>query len=145
MTLAVGLPAPLDQVAVTLPAVVEALDVPPPAATPHVIRLAEAAPDALLPADAWGAVEAAAAPWLALLAAHDESQATALGAALASFLNHPGRPDPAARELGIHRHTLRHRLTRAEQVSGFDLDDPSHRALLVLALQRSTGALTPRP
>ena len=145
VTLAVGLPAPLDQVAVTLPAVIQALAVPPPAATPYVVRLAEAVGQALLPPDAWGAVEAAAAPWLALLAAHDESHATSLGAALASFLTHHGRPDPAARELGIHRHTLRHRLTKAEQVTGFDLDDPSNRALLVLALQRPQAAATRAP
>ncbi len=137
VTLAVGLPVPMGQIAVTLPAVMHALAVPPPAARPHVVRLADATTDALLPADARAALEAATAPWLALLAVHDESHGTALCASLTCFLTHHGRPDPAARELGIHRHTLRHRLTRAEEVAGFDLDDPTHRALLVLTLERT--------
>ena len=47
----------------------------------------------------------------------------------------------AAQRLGVHRHTLRHRVERAADVAGFDLDDASHRALLLLTL----GAADARP
>lgn len=43
--------------------------------------------------------------------------------------------DPAARELGIHRHTLRARLDRLGQVTGLDLDAFEGRAELWAALE----------
>jgi len=41
----------------------------------------------------------------------------------------------AARELGVHRHTVRNRLARAESLLGVRLDDPDTRAELWLALR----------
>jgi PucR family transcriptional regulator, purine catabolism regulatory protein len=41
----------------------------------------------------------------------------------------------AARELGVHRHTVRNRLARAETLLGARLDDPDTRAELWLALR----------
>jgi purine catabolism regulator len=47
-----------------------------------------------------------------------------LGPALVTYLRHRGQWDPAARELGVHRNTLRHRITRCRELLGADLDDP---------------------
>jgi purine catabolism regulator len=44
----------------------------------------------------------------------------------------------AAGELGVHRHTVRNRLARAETLPGAGLNDPDVRAELWLAL-RLTG------
>ncbi|HEX4831412.1 MAG TPA: PucR family transcriptional regulator ligand-binding domain-containing protein [Trebonia sp.] len=41
----------------------------------------------------------------------------------------------AARDLGVHRHTVRHRVTRAQSLLGASLDDPDVRADLWLALR----------
>ncbi|MCB0909829.1 MAG: PucR family transcriptional regulator [Nocardioidaceae bacterium] len=83
----------------------------------------------------------AAAPWVAALAAYDGAHGSDLVASLRTFLTHHGAWDPAAQRLGVHRHTLRHRVERAADVAGFDLDDASHRALLLLTL----GAADARP
>ena len=45
-----------------------------------------------------------------------------------------GAWEPAARELGVHRHTLRNRITAAERALGVDLDDVEARTDLWLAL-----------
>ncbi|WP_418287459.1 PucR family transcriptional regulator [Lentzea guizhouensis] len=52
------------------------------------------------------------------------------------WLTHHGAWDPAATQLGIHRHTLRNRVRRAEQALGRSLDSPGLRAELWLALHR---------
>ncbi|MCG8922719.1 PucR family transcriptional regulator [Lentzea sp. CC55] len=52
------------------------------------------------------------------------------------WLAHHGSWDPAAAELGIHRHTLRNRIRRAEQALGRSLGSPGLRAELWLALHR---------
>ncbi|MFD9705493.1 PucR family transcriptional regulator ligand-binding domain-containing protein [Lentzea sp. NPDC059081] len=57
-------------------------------------------------------------------------------AALEVWLAHHGAWDPAAAELGVHRHTLRNRVRRAEQALGRSLDSPGVRAELWLALHR---------
>jgi purine catabolism regulator len=54
---------------------------------------------------------------------------------LRSWLDHHGQVDAAAQGLGIHRHTVRHRLRRAEAVLGRPLDDPGVRADLWFALE----------
>lgn len=53
---------------------------------------------------------------------------------LRAWLDQHGQVDAAAQQLGIHRHTVRHRLRRAEGVLGRSLDDPSVRADLWFAL-----------
>jgi purine catabolism regulator len=50
------------------------------------------------------------------------------------WLAHHGQWDPAATVLGVHRHTLRKRIRRAEELIGRDLDSPGVRAELWLAL-----------
>ncbi|MDP3891989.1 helix-turn-helix domain-containing protein, partial [Nocardioides sp.] len=51
------------------------------------------------------------------------------------WLENNGQWDPAAAQLGVHRHTLRHRIRRAEQLLDRPIDSPSTRAELWLALQ----------
>jgi len=61
------------------------------------------------------------------------------------WLAHHGQWDPAASELGVHRHTLRNRMQKVERLLGRELDAPDLRAELWLALRlderapRSTG------
>lgn len=95
------------------------------------IRLAHD-PSALVTADP--AVRAAVDPWLTALQEYDDAHGADLLPSVAAYLRHHGSWDPAAQELGVHRHTLRQRVTRAAEVAGFELADPRHRALLVLGL-----------
>ena len=53
---------------------------------------------------------------------------------LRAWLDQHGQVDAAAQQLGIHRHTVRHRIRRAEAVLGRSLDDPAVRADLWFAL-----------
>ncbi len=79
-------------------------------------------------ADAWAA---------ALLAPLDEPGERAdLAATLLAWLSRHGQVDAAAADLGVHRHTVRHRLRRAEALLGRSLDDAGVRAELYLALTR---------
>lgn len=82
------------------------------------------------------ALSATAGGWLDVLEEYDAAQGTDLVVTLAAFLRHHGAWDPAARELEVHRHTVRHRIGRVGTLTGCDLDDPTDRALLVLALTR---------
>lgn len=50
------------------------------------------------------------------------------------WLQHNGAWDPAARELGVHRHTLRSRVGRVDQMLGLDLEGFAGRAELWSAL-----------
>lgn len=61
-----------------------------------------------------------------------------LVASLAAYLRHRGAWDAAARELGVHRNTLRHRVERVRAETGLDVDDPDVAAELWLEL-RATG------
>lgn len=54
---------------------------------------------------------------------------------LESFLRHHGQRGPAAASLGIHRNTLRGRLTRIEALLERSLDSPDDRAELWVALR----------
>ena len=58
---------------------------------------------------------------------------------LRAWLEQHGQVDAAAQQLGIHRHTVRHRLRRAEAVLGRPLDDPAVRADLWFALSAVRG------
>jgi PucR family transcriptional regulator, purine catabolism regulatory protein len=55
---------------------------------------------------------------------------------LRTWLAHHGQLAPAAAELGVHRHTLRHRLARVEELLGRPLSSPQTRMDLWFALQR---------
>ncbi|MGY1813334.1 PucR family transcriptional regulator [Blastococcus sp. SYSU D00820] len=81
-----------------------------------------------------GAAEAFAASLLAPLSAADEDGGELLRS-LRTWLAHHGQWEPAAADLGVHRHTLRRRMARAEQLLGRDLDSAGVRAELWLALQ----------
>lgn len=60
---------------------------------------------------------------------------------LRAWLDQHGQVDAAAHQLGIHRHTVRHRVRRAEAVLGRSLDDAGVRADVWFALEsvRSTA------
>ncbi|MGW0289084.1 PucR family transcriptional regulator [Streptomyces tuirus] len=57
-----------------------------------------------------------------------------LVATLRVFLSHNGLVDASASALGIHRHTLRYRLNKIGELLGCDLDNPTVRAELWIAL-----------
>lgn len=56
---------------------------------------------------------------------------------LRTFLAHNGRADATAAALNIHRHTLRYRMTQIEGALERDLEDPTVRSELWIALQLS--------
>ncbi|HVQ88810.1 MAG TPA: PucR family transcriptional regulator [Actinomycetes bacterium] len=57
-----------------------------------------------------------------------------LVASVRAWLAHHGQWDAAASTLGVHRHTLRYRMRRVEELLGRSLDDPDLRAELWVAL-----------
>lgn len=62
-----------------------------------------------------------------------------LARSLRVWLAHHGQWDPAAHELGVHRHTLRNRIRKLERLLGRSLDAPEVRAELWLALKLDDG------
>lgn len=71
---------------------------------------------------------------LAPLRDADRAGAGDLVESLRVWLAHHGQWEPAAAQLGVHRHTLRKRINRAADLLGRDLDEPGVRAELWLAL-----------
>ena len=80
------------------------------------------------------AADGFAAALLAPLETHSTGR-TDLLASLRAFLAHNGQWDPAAAELGVHRHTLRYRMRRVADLLGRDLDSATTRVELWVALQ----------
>ncbi|WP_410645746.1 PucR family transcriptional regulator [Amycolatopsis sp. lyj-346] len=72
---------------------------------------------------------------LSPLRRHDETGRGDLVESLRCWLEHHGHWDVAAARLGVHRHTLRNRITKAQDLLGRDLDSPGVRAELWVALQ----------
>ena len=72
---------------------------------------------------------------LAPLVEHDRAGRGDLVASLRAWLAHHGQWDPAAAALGVHRHTLRRRMGLVGQLLGRDLDSPTVRSELWLALE----------
>lgn len=68
------------------------------------------------------------------LIAADDANGSALVLSLRTWLEHNGTFDSAARQLGIHRHTLRARVAEAERLLGRDLSSFHARADLWAAL-----------
>jgi PucR family transcriptional regulator, purine catabolism regulatory protein len=100
-----------------------------------VVAFDELAGMALVTSPASRAVlDQVAAARLAPLAAHDRRHGTTLVVSLRAFLEHHGQWESAATALGVHRHTLRTRIVRAQQVLDCDLDDAHVRAELLLSL-----------
>lgn len=81
------------------------------------------------------AVRAFAEGLLRPLREHDATSRGDLVASLQAWLSHHGQWDAAANDLGVHRHTLRYRVRRIEEILGRDLDDPDVRMELWLALK----------
>ena len=63
------------------------------------------------------------------------AEATELLATLRAWLDNHGQIDATGATLGVHRHTVRHRLRRAESLLGVSLDAASVRAELWFALE----------
>lgn len=72
---------------------------------------------------------------LAPLRAADDTGGADLLTTLRVWLEHHGQLGPAATELGVHRHTMRHRVRRAESLLGRPLDDVDSRMELWYALR----------
>jgi len=67
-----------------------------------------------------------------------EDQSKEVIAAVTAYLCHRGQWAQASRDLGVHRNTLRYRLSRAREALGVDIDDPDVAARLWL-LMRERG------
>lgn len=74
--------------------------------------------------------DAAASLWLAPLDGEEHGEERA---ALAAWLYRHGSWDRTARDLGLHRNTVRRLIASAGDLLGRDLDDPVERARLLLA------------
>ena len=80
---------------------------------------------------------------LSVLNRAESAESADLRQSLFCWLAHNGLIDPAARELGIHRHTLRRRLTRVEQLLDVSLASPTTRSELWLELVLTSGLMEP--
>jgi purine catabolism regulator len=89
----------------------------------------------LLPLLADEAVLAFADALLRPLREHDLTARGDLEASLQAWLSRHGQWDAAAADLGVHRHTLRYRMRRVEELLGRSLDDTDVRMELWLALR----------
>lgn len=76
------------------------------------------------------------------LRSHDDRHGSEFVKTLRTYLEVFGSTSAAAEQLVLHPNTLRHRLWRLTEISGIDLEDPSHR--LALALQLRAAALPQR-
>ena len=80
-----------------------------------------------------GSVDARGDTWVDALARHPRGD---LRDTVRSYLAHRGQWESAARELGIHRNSLRHRIAVASELIDADLADPDTAAALWIALRR---------
>jgi sugar diacid utilization regulator len=71
--------------------------------------------------------------WLAVLAEYDERRHTELLKTLTQYLQHGGGYEATSRALSVHRSTLKYRLQRIRELTGFDLSDPETHFNLELA------------
>ncbi|MFF2850500.1 PucR family transcriptional regulator [Streptomyces sp. NPDC058001] len=102
----------------------------------------ELAAGSVLPLLADDAVRAFADGLLRALYEHDAKGRGDLVASLRAWLSRHGQWDAAAADLGVHRHTLRYRMRRVEEILGRSLDDPDVRMELWLALKTTTASGT---
>jgi purine catabolism regulator len=72
---------------------------------------------------------------LAPLDQYDGEHGGELRASLRAFLQHNARWETAAGELYVHRHTLRYRMRKVEQLTGRDLTSSFDRMEFWLALR----------
>lgn len=80
----------------------------------------------------------AASP-LAPLLDGDSARERVLVESLEVFLRHNGSWETASRALGVHRHTLRNRMARVEELTGARLDVAEDRVALLLGLLAREG------
>ncbi|MER7405291.1 PucR family transcriptional regulator [Streptomyces sp. NPDC000070] len=92
----------------------------------------------VLPLLADDAVRAFADGMLRPLYEHDATGRGDLVASLRAWLSRHGQWDAAAADLGVHRHTLRYRMRRVEEILGRSLDDADARMELWLALKATS-------
>jgi sugar diacid utilization regulator len=71
--------------------------------------------------------------WLAGLIDYDSAHGTQLVLTLSEYLECGGNYDASAKALSVHRSTLKYRLNRIRQVSGYDLSLPDNQFNLQLA------------
>ncbi|MBM9503966.1 PucR family transcriptional regulator [Actinacidiphila acididurans] len=100
-----------------------------------LVEHGEVGAGSVLPLLADEAVRAFSEGLLRPLREHDATSRGDLIASLAAWLSHHGQWDAAAADLGVHRHTLRYRMRRVEEILGRSLDDPDVRMELWLALK----------
>jgi hypothetical protein len=74
-----------------------------------------------------GAAEHFARDWLGVLLDYDAKKNADLVETLSQYLEHGGNYDEAAKSLHIHRSTLRYRLARIAELTGYDLRDVDTR------------------
>jgi purine catabolism regulator len=89
------------------------------------------------------ALRAFADALLAPLEAYDAGHDGELLASLQAFLQHNARWETAAAELYIHRHTLRYRMRKVEELTGRDLSSSFDRMEFWLALRARDLLATP--
>ncbi|WP_245802282.1 PucR family transcriptional regulator [Corynebacterium pacaense] len=78
------------------------------------------------------ALDRRAAETVDRLTTHDAEKSTDLMRTLEAYLRSGGAASAAASSLGVHRHTLRTRITQIEDICEVDLSDPFTRAELLL-------------
>ena len=78
-------------------------------------------------------VEAFVHKWLGTLAAYDDRKHTELVKTLIQYLQHGGGYEATSRALSVHRSTLKYRLQRIRELTGFELGDPETHFNLQLA------------
>ncbi|SEG92815.1 purine catabolism regulatory protein [Actinacidiphila yanglinensis] len=101
----------------------------------NLVEHGEIGVGSVVPLLADDAVRAFAEGLLRPLREHDATSRGDLVASLSAWLAHHGQWDAAAADLGVHRHTLRYRMRRVEEILGRSLDDPDVRMELWLALK----------
>ncbi|AXI79653.1 PucR family transcriptional regulator [Peterkaempfera bronchialis] len=101
----------------------------------RVVDHDEVGAGSLLPLLGDEAVAAFAEGLLRPLREHDRTARGDLEASLRAWLSRHGQWDAAAADLGVHRHTLRYRMRRVEELLGRSLDDTDVRMELWLALR----------
>ena len=73
--------------------------------------------------------------WLGRLIDYDSAHGTQLVLTLSEYLECGGNYNASAEALSVHRSTLKYRLNRIRQVSGYDLSLPGNRFNLQLAIR----------
>ncbi|MEU5212068.1 PucR family transcriptional regulator [Streptomyces sp. NPDC020742] len=105
-----------------------------------LIEHEDVAAGSVLPLLADDAVRAFADGLLRALREHDATGRGDLVASLRAWLARHGQWDAAAADLGVHRHTLRYRMRRVEEILGRSLDDADVRMELWLALKATSAS-----